>query len=110
MKRLAFSLLIVLGIALAQAWDFEVGREFSTTGQAWYGMARYNLPLTSEILGTQAWLLPEFGLWMPDSGPYFGYLRAQFIVDRDFGALFADYRIDTKNTSFLRLGVRLGWP
>lgn len=120
MRRFAVAVVMLLGIALAQAWDFEVGREYVIDqGQrSWYVLARYNMPLTSEVLGTQAWLLPELGIWLPDYGPYAGYVRTQFIIDRDFGALFADFRMRTQAVDLnnittdttLRIGVRFGWP
>ena len=120
MRSLFIVGIVLIGLAAAQAWDFEVGREYAIDqGQrSWYVLARYNIPLTSEVLGTTAWLLPELGLWLPDYGPYSGYVRAQFIVDSRPGALFADFRMrtqavdlnDVETDTTLRIGLRFGWP
>ncbi len=119
--------LLLLGLASAQAWDFEVGRAYQvaaittidevTAGPgAWYAMARYNIPATSEVLGAQLWLLPEVGVWVPDESPYYGYMRLQLLIDQTYGTLFADARArlgpwPAGTTGFeVRLGLRFGWP
>jgi len=117
MKRFVAMALLVAGIAIAQAWDFEVGKEFSVSNyqrqQAWYAMARYNLPLSSEVLGAKLWALPEAGVWIPDGKPYYGYVRLQFLVDQTYGTLFVDTRYEfspEKDDVIARIGIRFGWP
>ena len=117
MKRTIIALAVLAGFVLAQAWDFEAGKEFhvsqNTHQQSWYFLARYNLPLSSEVLGTRLWALPEVGIWVPDSKPYYGYFRLQFLVDQTFGTLFVDskYNFSPVNDDVsVRVGVRFGWP
>ena len=122
MKRIVLVALVVFAtLGAAQAWDFEAGREIALTEvgqeQSWYFKVRYNLPLSSEVLGTQLWALPEFGVWVPDQAPYHGYVRLQFLVDQTFGALFTDIRAgypagpDRHQVyALLRFGIRFGWP
>ena len=127
MRKAMLLVLLLLGLASAQAWDFEVGRAYQVaevttlddvvaSPGAWYAMARYNIPATSEVLGAQLWMLPEVGVWVPDSAPYYGYARLQLLIDQIFGTVFADTRVKlgdwpTITASYeLRLGVRFGWP
>lgn len=128
MRMRAFIIaVILLGFAVAQAWDFEVGRAYqfanaqaaeqiNINAAAWYAMARYNIPATSEVLGAQLWLLPEVGVWVPDNAAYYGYVRLQLLLDQSFGTLFIDTRArlgswpDITVRYELRIGVRFGWP
>ena len=127
MRKVMLLVLLLLGLASAQAWDFEVGRayqvatvtmldEVAAGPGAWYAMARYNIPATSEVLGAQLWLLPEVGVWVPDSEAYYGYARLQMLIDQTFGTLFADARArwgdwPGQTTRLeLRFGLRFGLP
>ena len=123
MKRIVFALVALIAlVASAQAWDVEAGKEVrlgqqGQLEQSWYAFARYNLPLTSEVLGAKAWLLPEVGVWVPDGRPYHGYLRLQFLIDQTFGTLFVDARMGSPpgpywppGEALVRMGIRFGWP
>ena len=122
MKRFLVALITLVAlVASAQAWDVEAGREFALTPdgtqQAWYAFARYNLPLTSEVLGAQLWLLPEAGVWVPEGEPYHGYARLQLLLDQTYGTLFVDARMGSPpgpywpgGQALVRIGVRFGWP
>ena len=129
MKRIiVVAVLVLAGLASAQAWDVEVGRAYSLADPvaavsehelgvgAWYGTVRYDMPLTSEVLGAQLWLLPEVGVWVPDLAPYYGYGRLQLLLDQTYGTFFADVRARlgawpaTTLRYQLRLGIRFGWP
>ena len=127
MRKVMIAAVLLLSLAMAQTWDFEVGRayqvvkvglpdEMAASPGAWYVMARYNVPATSEVLGAQLWLLPEAGVWIPDGAPYYGYARLQLLLDQSYGTLFVDARArlglwpSGTGAGEVRFGLRFGWP
>ena len=119
---LAFFLFLLAGKSKAQAWDFEVGRAIQSCGflvtgngcsnsqtvDSYYFLVRYNLPLSKEVLGFRAWLLPEGGVFL-NSVPS-SYLRLQFLIDGRLFTVFIDTRYWFSGEQYVRVGLRFGLP
>lgn len=119
-KLTAIICTLIIGSAFAQAWDFELGRQtqgygqgpyglqpspqgFSVANSAWYGLVRYNYPVTKNWYGSQVWVLPEGGLFL--TSPLTWYARIQVLIDTPGWTLFGDCRTDG-TTEGCRFGVR----
>lgn len=109
-KKLIFTCALLLGsVSFAQfsipATDIEIGNTYILDGGSYpYGLLRFNIPIGSEILGSQLFLLPEGGIFFKETTS--GWFRLQAVLDGPTNTVFADLQSSPLLGTQARVGIR----